>query len=140
MRTFTELSRLSTFEERYRYLALRGQVGSATFGFDRWVNQQFYRSREWKRIRNHVIARDLGCDLGVEGFEIYDRIIIHHMNPMSVDDIVHGGTEIVDPEFLITTTHDTHNAIHYGDERLLPRPLAARGPGDTQLWSRKVIR
>jgi hypothetical protein len=109
MRTYRELSHLSTFEERYRYLALRGQVGSATFGYDRWVNQQFYRSREWRRIRNHVIARDLGCDLGIEGFEIYDRIIIHHMNPMGVEDIVGGGDEIIDPEFLISTTHTGHN-------------------------------
>lgn len=133
-RTYSELSTYATFEERYRYLALRGQVGEATFGFDRWVNQQFYRSAEWKYIRNHVIARDLGCDLGVDGYEIHDRIIIHHMNPMNVRDIVHGDESIVDPEFLITTTHATHNAIHYGDERLLPRPLAARGPGDTRLW------
>jgi hypothetical protein len=85
MRTYSELARLTTFEERYRYLALRGQVGSATFGYDRWVNQQFYRSREWRLIRNHVIARDLGCDLGVEGFDIFDRIIIHHMNPMGIE-------------------------------------------------------
>lgn len=136
-RTYYKLSRLSTFEERFRYLALHGQVGDATFGFDRWINQQFYRSREWKHIRNHVIARDLGCDLGIEGHEIYDRIIIHHMNPMGVGEIAHGDEEIIDPEFLITTMLDTHNAIHYGDERLLPRPLAARGPGDTQLWTRR---
>lgn len=137
-RTYTELSRLSTFEQRFRYLALRGQVGGSTFGFDRWINQRFYRSREWRHIRNHVIARDYGCDLGIEGYEIYDKIIIHHMNSMNVEDIVHGDSNIVDPEFLISTTHDTHNAIHYGDERLLPRPLAARGPGDTQLWTGKA--
>lgn len=137
-RTFTELARLPTFEERFRYLALRGQVGDATFGYDRWVNQRFYRSREWRHIRNFVIARDEGCDLAVPGHEIYDRIIIHHMNPMTVGDIVHGDETIVDPEFLISTTHNTHNAIHYGDERLLPRPFAARGPGDTQLWHRKA--
>lgn len=138
-RTYTELARLSTFEDRFRYLSLRGQVGESTFGFDRWINQGFYRSREWRLIRNHVIARDLGCDLGVEGYDIHDRVIVHHMNPMVADDIVHGDDEIVDPEFLISTTHDTHNAIHYGDERLLPRPFAARGPGDTQLWTRRRI-
>lgn len=137
-RTYSELSRLPTFEERFHYLDLRGQVGDTTFGFDRWINQAFYRSREWRHIRNHVIARDLGCDLGVEGYEIYDRVIIHHMNPLGVDDIVHGDEAIVDPQFLITTTHNTHNAIHYGDERLLPRPFAARRPGDTQLWKRRA--
>lgn len=137
-RTFSELSRFSTFEDRYRYLALRGQVGELTFGYDRWINQRFYRSREWKLIRSHVIARDLGCDLGVEGYEIYERIIIHHMNPMAAENIVHGDDDIVDPEFLISTTHNTHNAIHYGDESLLPRLFAAREPGDTQLWKRKV--
>jgi hypothetical protein len=137
IRTYSELARLPSFEDRYRYLDLRGQVGEATFGYDRWINQDFYRSREWRQIRNHVIARDSGCDLGIEGYEIYDRIIVHHMNPMAVKDIVHGKDAIIDPEFLITTTHDTHNAIHYGDERLLPRPFAARGPGDTQLWTRR---
>jgi hypothetical protein len=136
-RTYSELSRLTTFEERFRYLDLRGQVGDTTFGYDRWINQGFYRSREWRQIRHHVIARDLGCDLGIEGYEIYDRILVHHMNPMVVDDIVHGDAGIVDPEFLITTTHDTHNAIHYGDERLLPRPFAARAPGDTRLWPKR---
>ena len=133
-RSYSELRRLDTFEERYRYLALRGSVGDPTFGFDRWINQDFYRSPEWKRIRQHVIARDLGMDLGVEGYEIYDRVIIHHMNPMRADDIVHGDEVILDPEFLITTTHRTHNAIHYGDESLLPRQLVERRPGDTRLW------
>lgn len=134
IRTYTELSRLEDFEERYRYLSLKGVVGSATFGFDRHINQQFYTSRQWRQIRHFVIARDLGCDLGVEGYEIHDKVIIHHMNPMSVDDIVHGDSEILDPEFLITTTHRTHNAIHYGDERQLPRQFVPRGPGDTRLW------
>jgi hypothetical protein len=137
IRTYSELSRLETFEERYRYLALRGQVGESTFGYDRWINQRFYRSAEWKRIRYHVIARDLGCDLGIADYEIHDKIIIHHMNPMGVEDIVHGDEDIIDPEFLITTTHNTHNAIHYGDEGLLPRPVVARTPGDTSLWSRR---
>lgn len=133
-RTWTELNRIETFEERYRYLQLRGAVGAATFGFDRYINQAFYRSSEWRQVRHAVIARDMGCDLGVEGFEIHDRIYIHHMNPMGADDIKHGDSSILDPEFLITTTHRTHNAIHYGDERLLPRQLAVRSPGDTTLW------
>ena len=134
MRTFSELSKLSTFEERYDYLALRGQVGTSTFGFDRWINQKFYTSREWRLIRRDVIARDLGCDLAMEGYEIYDKVIIHHMNPLVQDDIVHGHREAIDPEFLITTTHNTHNAIHYGDKSLLPRAVSARRAGDTRLW------
>ena len=134
IRTYSELRRLTDFEERYKYLALRGSVGRSTFGFDRYINQQFYTSTQWRQIRHHVIARDLGCDLGVEGYEIHDRIYIHHMNPMTVDDIVHGEDSILDPEFLISTTHRTHNAIHYGDERLLPRPLTERRSGDTKLW------
>lgn len=133
-RRYTELRRLETFEERYQYLALRGEVGASTFGYDRWINQAFYRSNEWKHIRNHVISRDNGCDLGVEGYEIHGRLIIHHMNPMTVDSIAHSDSEILDPAFLITTTHRTHNAIHYGDERLLPRPLVERKRGDTKLW------
>lgn len=133
-RTITELYQLTTFEERFRYLALGGQVGGVTFGYDRWINQGFYRSREWKLIREEVIARDLGCDLGLEGYEIHDRIIIHHMNPMVAQDIVRGEDAIVDPEFLITTTHQTHNSIHYGDERTLRRPFSPRRDGDTKLW------
>lgn len=134
IRTYSELRRLTDFEDRYKYLALHGSVGRSTFGFDRYINQQFYTSTQWRQIRHHVIARDLGCDLGVEGYEIHDRIYIHHMNPMTVDDIVHGEDSILDPEFLISTTHRTHNAIHYGDERLLPRPLTERRSGDTKLW------
>ena len=134
IRTYSELCRLSSFEDRYHYLALRGQVGRSTFGFDRYLNQQFYTSRQWRHVRQNVIARDLGCDLGIEGYEIYDRVIIHHLNPMVADDIVHGESSILDPEFLISTTHRTHNAIHYGDERLLARPLVERYPGDTKLW------
>lgn len=133
-RTSTELYLLPTFEERFRYLALSGSVGGVTFGYDRWINQDFYRSREWKLIREHVIARDLGCDLGVEGYEIHDRVIVHHMNPLTAGDIMHGDDDIVDPEFLITTTHQTHNSIHYGDERTLRRPFSPRRDGDTKLW------
>ena len=133
-RTYSELRRYTTLEERFRYLSLRGSVGISTFGYDRWINQQFYRSREWRQIRHHVIVRDNGCDLCVDGYEIHDRILIHHMNPVSVDDVLRHDESILDPEFLITTTHQTHNAIHYGDERLLPRPLVERRPGDTKLW------
>jgi len=134
IRTYRELRRLRTFEERFEYLSLRGQVGEATFGFDRYMNQQFYRSTEWKQIRQKVIARDLGLDLGVEGHEIYDKIIIHHMNPMRAEEIEHGDSAILEPDFLITTTHATHNAIHYGDSSLLPQPMVDRRPGDTRLW------
>jgi hypothetical protein len=134
IRTYSELRRLDTFEERYRYLALRGNVGASTFGFDRYMNQMFYRSTQWRQIRHHVIARDNGCDLGIDGYDIHDRIYIHHMNPMTVEDISHGDDDILDPEYLITTTHRTHNAIHYGDETLLPRRLVERRPGDTRLW------
>jgi len=137
IRTYSELAELPTFEDRYRYLALRGTVGRSTFGFDRWVNQRFYRSRQWKQIRNHVILRDDGCDLGMRDYEIHSNLVIHHMNPMGVDEIVHGDEDILDPEFLITTTHQTHNAIHYGDESLLPRKHIDRRAGDTQLWSRR---
>jgi len=134
IRTFSELKRLETFEERFRYLSLHGRVGVTTFGFDRYINQQFYRSRQWRQIREHVIVRDNGCDMGVDGWEIHERILIHHMNPMGVNDIVHGDDSILDPEFLISVTHRTHNAIHYGDESLLARPLMERRPGDTKLW------
>lgn len=135
VRRYSELRRLDTFEERFRYLSLVGQVGEATFGFDRYINQRFYRSREWKLIRHEVVVRDLGCDLGIEGYEIHGGVLIHHMNPLTPDDIRHGNEEaMLNPEFLITTTHRTHNAIHYGDERLLPRPFVPRRPGDTRLW------
>lgn len=133
-RTYSELRRLETFEERFRYLDLRGQVGAATFGFDRHLNQYFYRSREWKDVRTHVIARDNGCDLGVEGYEIHAELLIHHMNPMGLEELLHREPHILDPEFLITTTHRTHNAIHFGDERLLPKPHVERRRGDTTLW------
>lgn len=134
LRTYTDLSRLQTFEDRFAYLSLKGQVGERTFWGDRWLNQAFYRSTQWRNLRHHIIARDLGCDLGVEGYEIHSHILIHHMNPMRVDDIVHGDSSILDPEFLISTVHQTHNAIHYGDEKLLPRQLVERRPGDTKLW------
>ncbi len=135
IRTYAELSRLSSFEDRYHYLELRGSVGRATFGFDRYVNQRFYTSREWKQTRHRVIDRDRGCDLGVEGFEIYSRILIHHINPITPEDITDRLESILDPDFLITTTHETHNAIHFGDASKLPRRVFdQRAPGDTRLW------
>jgi hypothetical protein len=134
IRTYSELRRLDEFEERYKYLALRGGVGVSTFGFDRYINQQFYTSREWRQLRHHIISRDVGCDLGIDGYEIHSGLIVHHMNPMSADDISHGESSNFDPEFLITTTHRTHNAIHYGDEKLLPKLHVARKRGDTKLW------
>ena len=134
IRTYSELSRLETFEERYHYLRLRGVVGESTFGFDRVLNQRFYRSSEWKRLRSFVVTRDNGCDLGILGYEIYSGLLIHHMNPVSLDDIKHGGEFLLNPEFLITTTLQTHNAIHYGDETLLPKGPVERKRGDTTLW------
>ena len=134
IRRYSELIRLETLEDRYEYLSLRGVVGQTTFGFDRWVNQQFYRSREWQRARNYVIVRDNGCDLGVPGFEIHTDLLVHHMNPINMDDIRDGEEWILDPEFLITTSLNTHNAIHYGDKSLLPRGLVERKSGDTNLW------
>ena len=134
IRTYRELRRRESFEDRFEYLALHGDVGRSTFGFDRHINQQFYRSRQWKQIRQFVIARDLGLDLGIEGHEIHDAVLIHHMNPINADDIMHGDESILDPEFLITTTHNTHNAIHFGNESLLPKTVVERRPGDTRLW------
>jgi hypothetical protein len=133
--SYSQLARLSTFEERFDYLSLTGVVGDRTFGGERWMNQDFYRSLQWKQVRNHVIARDMGCDLGVEGYEIFDKVIIHHMNPMSRDQVANGDPITLDPEYLITVTHNTHNAIHYGDKRMLPSLMVERHPGDTNLWA-----
>lgn len=134
IRSYSELRRLDTFIDRFKYLMLRGEVGRATFGFDRYINQQFYTSRQWRQIRNDVIARDNGCDLGIAGYEISDRAYIHHLNPMTVEEIENGNERILDLDNLITTTHRTHNAIHFGDEKLLPQPLVERKRGDTNLW------
>ncbi len=133
-RSYNELRRIDTFEERFRYLSLNGSVGSSTFGYDRWLNQRFYTSREWRQLRDHVIARDNGCDLGIDGYEIHDKILVHHMNPMIVDDLLAGEESIMDPNFLVVTSHRSHNAIHYGDESLLPRKYTPRERGDTRLW------
>ena len=135
IRSYSELLKYHTFEERYRYLRLRASVGSETFGYERYLNQRFYTSMQWKHARDKVIARDEGCDLGVDGFQIHSRIYIHHMNPMSPEDLLGDNPSILDPEFLICVTHSTHNAIHYGDESLLPtRLVVERRPGDTKLW------
>jgi len=134
VRSYNELRQIDTFEERFRYLSLKGSVGSTTFGYDRWLNQRFYTSREWRQLRDHVIARDNGCDLGVDGYEIHDKILVHHMNPMIVDDLIAGEESIMDPNFLVVTSHRSHNAIHYGDESLLPRKYVPRERGDTRLW------
>lgn len=133
-RSYTELRRLETFEERLEYLKLSGGVGRATFGFDRYINQQFYASREWESARQQVIVRDNGCDLGIPGYEIHRDILVHHMNPMSVQDILHSEDWIFNPEFLITTTLSTHNAIHYGAIDRYPKVVAERSPRDTKLW------
>jgi hypothetical protein len=134
VRSYSELVRFSEFEDRFEYLKLGGGVGRATFGFDRHVNQTFYRSREWHDVRNFVIARDEGCDLGIPGYEIHVDILIHHMNPMRVDDILNQEDWILNPEFLITTTARTHNEIHFGSRRLTPRVVTERTPNDTKLW------
>ena len=134
IRTYSELIALPTFEERFKYLQLNGQVGESTFGFDRYMNQVFYRSQKWKSIRDFVIIRDCGCDLGVEGYDIHGKIIIHHMNPLSMRDIETESDFLLNPDFLICTTHNTHNAIHYGDENLLVTAPIERTKNDTCPW------
>lgn len=134
IRTYSELVQFETFLERFEYLSLKSQVGHATFGFDRWMNQQFYTSKEWRSLREKAIIRDEGCDLGVEGYEIHDRLIVHHMNPLDISDIAHGTRNALDLEYLICVSHDTHNAIHFGDSSLLKKPYTPRRPGDTKLW------
>lgn len=136
IRTYSELITLPTFEERFEYLRLDGEIGLQTFGFDRYMNQIFYQSYQWKRIRDEVIIRDNGCDLGIEGFEINKRIMIHHMNSISIDDIEKQSDFLLNPEFLICTSHNTHNAIHYGDEKLLITTPIERTKNDTCPWRR----
>lgn len=134
IRSYIELNRIDSFEERYEYLKLSGEVGRATFGYDRHMNQNFYHSREWRMVRDEVITRDMGCDLGVEGYEIHSGLHIHHMNPLTANHIIQGDESMLDLEYLITTTLRTHNAIHYGDARQLLRPFKERTRGDTKLW------
>lgn len=134
MKTYSELSKLETFEERFNYLKLDGKVGSESFGFDRYANQAFYKSREWQDARRKVIIRDKGCDLGVEGFDINEKVLIHHLNPITMDQIIRRDPIIFDPENLIAVTHRTHNAIHYGDEGQIAKGPVERKAGDTKLW------
>lgn len=137
LRTYTELSKLKTFEERFEYLRLNGRVGKETFGFDRIFNQVFYKSDEWLAVRDFVIVRDNGCDLGVEGYDINgQRILIHHMNPIFLEDIEKRTEILMNPEYLITTIHNTHQAIHYGDENLLIKLPRERTKNDTCPWKR----
>lgn len=134
IKTYSELITLPTFIERYRYLKLEGMVGEETFGFDRYLNQVFYRSKEWRSIRDYVITRDNGCDLGITGREIYGQILIHHMNPITSDDILKRSNLLLDPEYLICTIKNTHDAIHYSDESLLITDPIERSKNDTCPW------
>lgn len=134
IRTYSELITLPTFMERYKYLRIGGTVGADTFGFDRYLNQAFYKSEEWKSIRRHVIIRDCGCDLGIEGREIHERILIHHINPISEEDILDRSDYLLNPEYLISTSHRTHNAIHYGDDSILIDVPLERRKNDTCPW------
>lgn len=135
-RTYTELLQHDSFKERFEYLRLDGSVGAITFGFDRYLNQQFYQSREWRSVRDFVIVRDKACDLGAESREIFGRIYIHHMNPITGDDIRTISRFLLEPEFLICTTHETHNAIHYGNSKLILSDPVQRVPNDTCPWRR----
>lgn len=140
IRSYSELVQLCTYEERFRYLSLEGVVGGDTFGFDRYLNQQFYRSAEWKRTRDIVISRDRGCDLGIPGREIQGKILVHHMNPLTVADIQGGGEFMLDPEYLVCVSHETHNAIHYGDKSVCRADIPVkRQPGDTAPWKRTTL-
>lgn len=137
LKTYSELSNLETFEDRFQYLRVDGIVGEETFGFDRYLNQILYKSDEWKQCRRDIIIRDNGCDLGCEGFEVYGRILIHHINPITVDDIFNRSPKLFNPENLILTSHNTHQAIHYGNEDLLVKAPIERVKNDTSPWRRK---
>lgn len=134
IRHYRDLKQLPTFQERFDYLKLNGKVGEETFGFDRYFNQRFYRSKEWKDVRNYVIARDRGCDLAIFDREIFGKVLIHHMNPISLDDIRHSSDYLLNPEYLICVSKQTHDAIHYGDSSLLILEPIVRKPNDTILW------
>ena len=135
LRTYTELNKLKTFEERFEYLKLDNVVGEETFGFDRWLNQQFYKSKEWRRIRDNVIARDCGCDLGAPDHEIIDeRILVHHINPITKEDIINNTDFLLNPEYLITTINNTHQAIHYGNDEMLVKAPVTRYKNDQCPW------
>lgn len=135
-KTYSELSKLNTFKERFDYLSLGGVVAKETFGYERYLNQRFYTSKEWQRVRNEIIVRDMGCDLGLDGYEINGRIIIHHMNPIMLYDIVHRNESILDPEYLVCVSHKTHNALHYGDDSNLDFLVIERKPNDTCPWKK----
>ena len=134
IRTYSELKNLKTFIDRYNYLKLNGSVGVETFGYERYLNQNLYRSRRWKKARDIVIIRDNGCDLGIEGYDIYDKIIVHHINPLTPEDIEEDADWIYDPEYLISSSSRTHEAIHFGDASLLPKEPIIRKPNDTCPW------
>lgn len=134
IKTYTEMLRYKTFIDRYNYLRLHGKVGASTFGHDRYLNQSFYRSKEWRDLRQHIILRDNGCDLAIDDREIYDRIIIHHMNPITIEDFENNAMFVFDPEYLICTTFQTHNAIHFGDENLLVKLPEERFANDMIPW------
>ena len=134
VRTYSELRRLTSFQDRYDYLRLKGAVGQDTFGFDRYLNQSFYTSRDWRQVRHAVIARDAGCDLGLEGYEIFDRVYVHHMNPLTKKQVLAADENMFNLEYLISCTLNTHNAIHYGDPNSLVRLPPERRSGDTTLW------
>lgn len=134
IRTYYELSRLDTFEKRFRYLDLRGVVGNSTFGFDRYLNQLLYHSKEWRRTRDDIIIRDNACDLGIIGRDIFDRILIHHLNPITIENIECRDYCVFDPNNLICTSHNTHNALHFGGEEVLLKIPKTRSKGDTWLW------
>lgn len=134
IRSYSELMQIDDFYKRFEYLNLHGDVGCPTFGSNRWMNQEFYMSYEWRQLRHFIIARDEGCDLGWPEFPIYSKLVIHHINPLTTEQMINDDFAKRDPENLITTTHRTHNAIHYGDESQLPRVFVERTPGDTTLW------
>lgn len=135
---YSELKSLNTFDDRFKYLKLNGSVGSDTFGFDRYINQDLYKSREWKSVRNEVIARDDGCDLGIPGRDIHGKIYVHHMNPITVNDIMENPEDVFNPDFLVCVSMDTHNAIHYGDIKYLEKnKLVKRAANDTSPWKEK---
>lgn len=135
-KAYSELITIPTYEDRFRYLQLQGAVGKDTFGYDRYLNQVLYNSQEWKRFRNEIIIRDNGCDLAYEGYDIHGRILVHHINPITVDDVVNRNPSVFDPENVICVTHNTHNAIHYGDESLLVTAPVERTRHDTCPWKK----
>jgi hypothetical protein len=139
LRTYSELSEITGFIDRYNYLRVHSQVGIMTFGFERWLNQAFYTSKEWRQTRQEVITRDLGCDLGIDGRVVLREIYIHHMNPISAKDVQTHNAAILDPEYLISVSLRTHNAIHFGTEDQLERPFVSRRSGDTRLWTRRGL-